>query len=160
MLPTESDDWPAACRHFDEEIARRGGIDLLMLGLGEIGHLGFNQPGTPFDQGTFLSRMDAELEARIRRETQTLPRVPLGGVTLGLRSIMQARRIVLVAKGERKARIVRRMLLGPVTPSVPASVLRRHPCCEFLLDPAAAKLLPGNGLSPQTEGNRAVKSKE
>lgn len=146
MLPTKSNDWPAACRLFEQEIELRGGIDLLMLGLGENGHLGFNQPGTPFEQGTWLSRMDAELEARIRQETQTPPGVPLGGVTLGLRNIMQARRIVLVAKGERKARIVRQMLLGPVTTSITASVLQRHPCCEFLLDTDAAKYLSGREI--------------
>lgn len=77
--------------------------------------------------------MNTELEERIRRETNTPPEKELGGVTLGIRNIMQARKIVLVAKGANKADIVRKMLEGPVTPEVPASVLQLHPNCEFLL---------------------------
>ena len=141
MLPTESDEFPAACRRFTDLLARRGGIDLLMLGLGENGHLGFNQPGTPFESTAWVTEMNVELEERIRRETQTPREKWLGGVTPGIRDIMQARRIVLVAKGANKAAIVRQMLRGPVTTDVPASVLQQHPCCEFLLDSLAASAL-------------------
>ena len=77
--------------------------------------------------------MNTELEERIRREKNTQPEKELGGATLGIRNIMQARKIVLVAKGANKADIVRKMLEGPVTPEVPASVLQLHPNCEFLL---------------------------
>ena len=80
-----------------------------------------------------MTQMNAELEERIRRETNTPPEKELGGATLGIRNIMQARKIVLVAKGANKADIVRKMLEGPVTPEVPASVLQLHPNCEFLL---------------------------
>lgn len=138
MLPTESTDYKAACRNFVKELERRGGIDLLMLGLGENGHLGFNQPGTSFESEAWLTNMNIELEERIRRETDTPADVWLGGVTLGLKDIMHARRIVLVAKGKNKASIVRRMLRGPVTIDVPASILQLHPCCEFLLDKDSA----------------------
>ena len=141
MLPTASDDFPAACRRFTETLASRGGIDLLMLGLGENGHLGFNQPGTPFGSRAWVTEMNPELEERIRRETQTPRDKWLGGVTLGLRDIMHARRIVLVAKGANKREAVWRMLRGPVTPDVPASILQLHPCCEFLLDAQAASAL-------------------
>lgn len=142
MLPTRSDDFAAECRRFTETLAQRGGIDLIMLGLGENGHLGFNQPGTPLGQGAWTTRMNVELEERIRRETQTPDDEPLGGVTLGIRDIMHARRIVLVAKGTNKAEAVRQMLTGPVSPDCPASVLQLHPNCEFLLDEQAASLLP------------------
>ncbi len=138
MLPTVSDDFGKSCRDFQQEIVNLGGIDLLILGLGENGHLGFNQPGSPFGCETWVTRMNAELEERIRRETHTSPTKELGGATLGIRNIMQARRIVLVAKGENKSDIVKRMLEGPVTTDVPASVLQLHPNCEFLLDEAAA----------------------
>ena len=127
MLPTQCDDFSRACADFRQEIARRGGIDLLMLGLGENGHLGFNQPGSPLGGEAWVTRMNVELEERIRRETNTPPDVPLGGATLGLKDIMQARRIVLVAKGRNKTEIVHRMLQGPVTPDVPASILQVHP---------------------------------
>lgn len=141
MLPTVSADFAKACRDFRQELARRGGIDLLMLGLGENGHLGFNQPGSPLDGEAWVTRMNAELETRIRRETNTPAEKELGGVTLGIKDIMHARRIVLVAKGSNKAAIVREMLQGPVTTDVPASVLQLHPHCEFLLDSAAAARL-------------------
>ena len=133
MLPTVSDNFDKACKLFQQEIESRGGIDLLILGLGENGHLGFNQPGSPLGGETWVTQMNAELEERIRRETNTPPEKELGGATLGIRNIMQARKIVLVAKGANKADIVRKMLEGPVTPEVPASVLQLHPNCEFLL---------------------------
>ena len=133
MLPTVSDDFDKACKLFQQEIESRGGIDLLILGLGENGHLGFNQPGSPLGGETWVTQMNTELEECIRRETNTPPEKELGGATLGIRNIMQARKIVLVAKGANKADIVRKMLEGPVTPEVPASVLQLHPNCEFLL---------------------------
>ena len=146
MLPTRSDDFEADCDHFKAEIEKRGGIDLLILGLGENGHLGFNQPGTPLNSTAWTSKMDERLEERIRRETATPDDVPLGGVTLGIRDIMHACRIILVAKGENKTEIVRQMLCGPVTSDVPASVLQLHPDCEFLLDAKAAALIDVNQL--------------
>lgn len=141
MLPTKSDDYARACRDFVGEIQRRGGIDLLMLGLGENGHLGFNQPGTPFESEAWVTKMNVELEERIRKETALPDNVCLGGVTLGLKDIMHARRIVLVAKGKNKASIVQQMLYGPITTEVPASILQLHPNCEFLLDVAAASFV-------------------
>lgn len=138
MLPTQSDDFGKACSRFKASLEERGGIDLLMLGLGENGHLGFNQPGTPFEREAWVTEMNVELEERIRRETQTPADVWLGGVTLGLKDIMHARRLVLVAKGKNKAAIVKQMLQGPVTTDVPASILQLHPNCEFLLDEDSA----------------------
>lgn len=139
MLPTESGDWEADCRAFVGRLEQHGGIDLLILGLGENGHLGFNQPGTPFGSEAWTAQMSEELETRIRKDTQTPADKALGGVTLGIKDIMHAHRIVLVAKGANKADIVRQMLYGPVTTEVPASVLQLHPYCEFLLDAAAAQ---------------------
>lgn len=138
MLPTKSDDFERECREFRSELSRRGGIDLLILGLGENGHLGFNQPGSPLNGTAWVASMDERLEERIRRETGTPAETDLGGVTLGIRDIMHARRIVLVAKGENKREIVKRMLTGEISSECPASVLQLHPDCEFLLDAAAA----------------------
>ena len=131
MLPTRSN---------------RGGIDLLILGLGENGHLGFNQPGSQFNGGACTSTMDSRLEERIRRETATPDNVPLGGVTLGIRDIMHARRIILVANGDNKADIVKEMLCGPITTDVPASILQLHPDCEFIFDSKAASKIDVNKL--------------
>jgi glucosamine-6-phosphate deaminase len=83
--------------------------------------------------------MDPIFEARVRKETGVPPDYPLGGLTLGIRTIMHARHIILIAKGAHKAEMVRQMLLGPVTEEIPASVLQLHPNCEFLLDADAAR---------------------
>lgn len=147
MLPTVSANFRKACSDFQNELDRRGGIDLLILGLGENGHLGFNQPGGSFDSETRVTNMHADLERRIRREANVLPEKPLGGVTLGIKNIMQARRIVLVAKGAHKADAVRDMLEKPMSTDVPASILQLHPCCEFLLDKQAASKLGASMLS-------------
>ena len=141
MPPTLSDDFERECRDFQNALEARGGIDLQMLGLGYNGHIGINQPGTPFGSETWVSPMDPIFEARVRRETGVGPDYPLGGLTLGIRTIMHARRIILIAKGAHKADMVRQMLQGPVTEDIPASVLQLHPNCEFLLDAEAASAL-------------------
>jgi glucosamine-6-phosphate deaminase len=138
MPPTVSDNPEKECRLFQQSIEARGGVDLQILGLGENGHIGFNQPGTPFESETWISKMDETLEARIRKETATPPEIKLGGLTLGLCTIMRSRNILVVAKGKAKAGIVRQMLFGPITTAVPASVLQLHPHCECLLDAEAA----------------------
>lgn len=139
MPPTIAADYEAECRKFQKALEDAGGIDLQMLGLGMNGHIGINQPGTPFGSETWVSPMDPIFEARVRKETGVAPEHELGGLTLGVRTIMHARRIVLIAKGAHKAEIVRKMLKEPVTEDVPASVLQLHPNCEFLLDAAAAQ---------------------
>lgn len=139
MPRTVCDDFEAECRNFQQALEARGGIDLQMLGLGYNGHIGINQPGTPFGSETWVSPMDPIFEARVRRETGVPPDYPLGGLTLGIRTIMHARHIILIAKGAHKAEMVRQMLLGPVTEEIPASVLQLHPNCEFLLDADAAR---------------------
>ena len=141
MPRTVCDDFEAECRNFQQALEARGGIDLQMLGLGYNGHIGINQPGTPFGSETWVSPMDPIFEARVRKETGVPPDYPLGGLTLGIRTIMHARHIILIANGAHKAEMVRQMLLGPVTEEIPASVLQLHPNCEFLLDADAASLL-------------------
>lgn len=139
MLPTFSDDFDKACRDFVSEIQRRGGIDLLILGLGENGHLGFNQPYSPFEYQAWVTDMNPELLDRVRREVGADG--DYKGITLGLKMIMNARKIVLVAKGAGKAIAVKCMLKGEVSTEFPASILQMHPNCEFLLDKAASVLL-------------------
>ena len=141
MPPTCWDGAEEALRDFSEALQARGGIDLILLGLGENGHLGFNQPGSPFGGIARIATVGPELDARVRRELALDPDVPLGGATLGIRDVMHARRILLVAKGSHKAAIVREILQGPVTEAVPGSVLQLHPACEYLLDADAAALL-------------------
>jgi glucosamine-6-phosphate deaminase len=143
MPPTLSDDFEAEARLFEERLAARGGADLQMLGIGSNGHIGINQPGTPFESETWVSPMDPDFEARVRRETQVPEHIVLGGLTRGIRNIMLTRKLVLVAKGAHKAEIIEKAILGPVTTDIPASVVQLHPNCEILLDDAAAERIAG-----------------
>jgi len=141
MPPTLSNDFQAEAREFERRLAERGGADLQMLGIGMNGHIGINQPGTPFESETWVSPMDPDFEARVRRETQVPADTILGGLTRGIRNIMHTRRVILIAKGAHKAEIIQKAIQGPVTTDIPASVIQLHPDCEVLLDPAAASLL-------------------
>ena len=143
MPPTMSDDFEAEARLFEQRLAERGGADLQMLGIGSNGHIGINQPGTPFESETWVSPMDPDFEARVRRETQVPPETVLGGLTRGIKNIMYTRKLILVAKGAHKADIIEQAILGPVTTDIPASVVQLHPNCEILLDAAAGKKLVG-----------------
>jgi glucosamine-6-phosphate deaminase len=143
MPPTMSDDFNAECLLFEKQLAERGGADLQMLGIGGNGHIGINQPGTPFESETWVSPMDPDFEARVRRETQVPPETVLGGLTRGIKNIMQTRKIILIAKGIHKADIIEKAILGPVTTNIPASVVQLHPDCEILLDADAASGLKG-----------------
>jgi glucosamine-6-phosphate deaminase len=138
MPPTLSDDFKRECLLFEKRLADRGGADLQILGIGGNGHIGINQPGTPFESETWVSPMDPDFEARIRRETDVPPETILGGLTRGIKNIMHTRKIILVAKGAHKAEIIEKAILGPVTIDIPASVVQLHPDCEILLDADAA----------------------
>lgn len=141
MPPTISDDFEKECQIFQKRLEDRGGIDLQMLGIGMNGHVGINQPGTPFESETWVSPMDPDFEARVRRETQVPESTVLGGLTLGIKNIMHARKLILIAKGIHKAEIVAKAVEGPVTTDIPASIVQLHPNCEVLLDADAASLI-------------------
>src|SRR6201989_1983731 len=141
MPPTLSDDFEREAKLFEDRLAERGGADLQMLGIGSNGHIGINQPGTPFESETWVSPMDPDFEARVRRETQVPDSVELGGLTRGIKNIMHTRKVILIAKGAHKAEIIKQAILGPVTTDIPASVVQLHPNCEILLDAdAGAKI--------------------
>ena len=141
MPPTLSDDFAGEARLFEQRLAERGGADLQMLGIGLNGHIGINQPGTPFESETWVSPMDPDFEARVRRETQVPEHIVLGGLTRGIKNIMHTRKLILIAKGAHKADIIEKAILGPVTTDIPASVVQLHPNCEILLDAAAGAKL-------------------
>jgi glucosamine-6-phosphate deaminase len=134
MPPTLSEDFENECRLFEQHLAERGGADLQMLGIGGNGHVGINQPGTPFERETWVSALDDELEANIRREMELSPEMEIGGLTRGIKNIMHTRKLILIAKGAHKADIIKKAVLGPVSTNIPASVVQLHPNCEILLD--------------------------
>jgi glucosamine-6-phosphate deaminase len=138
MPPTISGDFAAECKLFEKRLEERGGTDLQILGIGLNGHIGINQPGTPFESETWISTIGPDTDVRVRRDLNLHQEIVIGGLTRGIKNIMSSRKIILAAKGEHKAEIIAKALLGPVTIDLPASVLQLHPDCEVLLDAAAA----------------------
>jgi glucosamine-6-phosphate deaminase len=133
------------CQRYERAIAAAGGIDLQILGLGSNGHIGFNEPAPQLVARTH--RMT--LEPETRRDNAGLfggdpAAVPAEALSMGIATILQARRILLVARGAAKAEIVARVLEGPVTTEVPGSFLQVHPNVEVVLDPEAASGLKGS----------------
>lgn len=127
---------------YDGKIKAAGGIDLQLLGIGNNGHIAFNEPGTPADSLTHKQKIsESTRRANARFFGGDADKVPEYAVTLGLLGIMNARKIILVACGEAKAKAVHDMIRGRVDANVPASILQLHPDCTVLLDRAAAGLL-------------------
>lgn len=135
-----AEDHAAICRAYREEIARCGGIDIQLLGIGRNGHIGFNEPSDVFSDGPFMVQLaQSTLEANARFfENGTPPRFAL---TMGVGDILAAKKILLIATGDSKAQAVRAMAQGAVTPQCPASALQTHPDTTVFLDRAAARLL-------------------
>ncbi len=129
-----------ACQTYEEEIRREGGIDLQLLGIGTNGHLGLNEPGSPFDSRTRIVKLSEETRRHLARYLGR--EAPREGITMGLGTIMEARELLLLAHGSAKAEIIAKALRGPITEEVPASILQRHPACTVMLDKPAASRLP------------------
>lgn len=116
-----------ACAEYDQTIERLGGVDIQLLGIGLNGHIGFNEPHDSFDLGTHVIKLSDSTRAANARFFASIDEVPKAAITVGMRTIMQAKRIVLVANGPQKYEIVKRAFEGEVTPAVPASILQLHP---------------------------------
>ena len=134
----------AECERYERAIADAGGIDLQIVGIGTNGHIGFNEPGRTLEARTHRVR----LKASTRRSNAALfggdvSRVPEQALSMGMATILHARRIVLIATGKSKARCVERTVHGPIDPRLPASFLQLHRHVELMLDGAAA-----SGLQP------------
>lgn len=116
-----------ACTDYNNIIKASGGIDLQLLGLGNNGHIGFNEPGTSFEKETHCVALTQSTIDANARFFDSLDDVPKEAYTMGIQTIMHARKIVVVVNGAGKAGIVKEAFFGPITPDVPASVLQLHP---------------------------------
>lgn len=134
----EASDFAEEARRYERRIQQAGGIDLQILGIGTNGHIGFNEPGTPFESRAYVAAISAHSLAVKSEFYRAKGIAPRKAITLGIRSIMESRKILLVAKGASKTEIMYKSLLGPVTPDVPGSILQLHPDTIVILDKEAA----------------------
>jgi glucosamine-6-phosphate deaminase len=131
----------AHCRAYEQAIAEAGGIDLQILGIGRTGHIGFNEPGSSVDSRTRLVTLDSVTRRDAARDFLGEDNVPRHAITMGVGTIMEARRVVLLAWGEMKADVVAQAVEGAQTANLPASFLQAHADCRVLLDQAASAKL-------------------
>ncbi len=139
-LPSDAADPQAACKRFTRLLARHGGFDLVVLGLGWNGHVAFNEPGSLRSTSTHIVALQPGTVERNRAYWRDRRRLPRYAMTVGLRSILRAKRIFLLVSGARKAQILAATLRGPITSAIPASQLRLGRL-TVIADQAAAKLL-------------------
>lgn len=130
-----------ACSDYNDIIRTSGGVDLQLLGLGNNGHIGFNEPGEAFEKETHCVKLAESTVQANSRFFDNIDDVPKEAYTMGIKSIMQAKKIVIVVNGEKKAKIVKDAFFGPVTPKVPASVLQLHNDVTLVGDKEALSLL-------------------
>lgn len=126
-----------ACRDYEEIIRAHGGVDLQILGLGHNGHIGFNEPGSAFEKETHCVTLSENTRQANARFFASMEEVPTEAYTMGIKSIMQAKKIVVIVSGESKKEIVKKAFHGPITPEVPASVLQLHNDVILVGDEAA-----------------------
>ncbi|MBP7583725.1 MAG: glucosamine-6-phosphate deaminase [Spirochaetes bacterium] len=126
------------CAEYEAKIRRAGGVDIQILGIGRTGHIGFNEPGSPAVSRTRLIYLDSITKADAASDFYGEENVPERAITMGIGTIMEARRVILMAWGEDKANIIREAVEGPLTEGIPASNLQRHPGCSFFLDSASS----------------------
>jgi len=129
-----------ACARYEQAIAAAGGFDLCLLGIGGNGHVAFNEPGSPLDSRTRVVDLADDTRAAAAAAFGAEP-VPARALTIGIATILSARRCVLLATGAAKAGVVARAIQQPPSPSLPASALQLHPAATFVLDAAAASRL-------------------
>ncbi len=126
-----------ACRDYEEIIKVHGGVDLQILGLGHNGHIGFNEPGSTFEKETHCVTLSDTTREANARFFNSMDEVPTEAYTMGIGSIMQAKKIVVIVTGEGKREIVKKAFQGPITPEVQASVLQLHSDVILVGDEAA-----------------------
>ncbi len=131
----------AECLDYEVKIKKAGGIDLQFLGIGGNGHIAFNEPGSSFASRTRVKTLTEKTRHDNSPEFGGIEKVPMHVMTMGIGTIMEAKQIVLLAFGESKAPVVQQMVEGPLTASVPASILQMHPKATIIVDREAASKL-------------------
>ena len=130
------------CARYESLIHSLGGVDLQLLGLGHNGHIGFNEPGEAFEKETHCVDLQERTIEANKRFFASADDVPKQAYTMGIKTIMQAKKILVIVSGEDKADIVAKAFFGPVTPAVPASILQMHNDVTLVGDEAALSKIP------------------
>lgn len=130
------------CKKYDALIEQKGGIDLQILGIGNNAHIGFNEPDVKFEAITHKVKLDEETIAANARFFASKDEVPQYAISMGIKTIMRSRRVILLANGKNKAQAIYNALYGPISPATPASILQLHQDVTVILDKQAATLLP------------------
>ncbi len=128
-------------QNYEQKIKEAGGIDIQILGIGRTGHIGFNEPGSSLSSKTRMVRLDRMTMLDAASDFFGKENVPTKAITMGVGTIMSAKRIILMAWGEGKSNIIKQAVEGPIQESVPATFLQSHPNCNFIIDKAAATSL-------------------
>lgn len=134
-------DYMAYAANYDNLISEAGGIDLQILGIGSDGHIAFNEPGTPFNSLTHVAELAESTIVDNSRLFNDILEVPTKSMTMGLESIMRAKKIVLIATGKNKAQAIYNLLKGPITEEVPCSILQNHNDVTIYCDEDAYSLI-------------------
>ncbi len=129
------------CKKYEEKIRAAGGIQLQLLGIGTNGHIAFNEPGASFDSLTHIEQLTEDTVSANVKFFKSEDQVPRQAITMGIQSILNCRRIILMAYGAKKAKVVKEMVEGPISPAVPASVLQKHGDVTLFLDNESTALL-------------------
>ena len=136
-----AEDLEAQCKEYDQKIAELGGIDMQLLGVGNNGHIAFNEPNNELSSGThIISLTDNTIEANARF-FDNIDDVPRKAITMGVGGIMKAKKIILIASGESKAEAIKGIFSGKITTANPATMLQMHRDVTVIVDEAAAKLI-------------------
>ncbi|MED1489255.1 glucosamine-6-phosphate deaminase [Bacillus smithii] len=137
----QAEDLEEECKRYDERIESLGGIDLQLLGIGVNGHIGFNEPGTPFDSKTHIVELSESTRKANARFFNTLEEVPKKAITMGIETIINSKKILLLASGLKKAPIIRKLFQEGITEEIPASVLKKHENVVLIADEEALSLV-------------------
>lgn len=138
-----SEDLEGECRKVDDYIRQNGPIDLMLIGIGVNGHIGLNEPGTPFDSCSHVVELTS-LTKRVAQKYFNEKKELDKGITLGMKHVMEANCVILIASGTKKARIIKEAVEGNITNDIPASLLQLHKNCYLFLDKEAASMLNKN----------------
>lgn len=141
FLDGNAEDPEEECRRYEEKIKAAGGIDIQLLGIGSNGHIAFNEPADCFQRWSHVVTLKESTVKDNSRFFKSIDEVPTQAVTMGIGSIMQAKKILIIAIGENKAKAIKQLIDGNVTPMCPASVLQFHTDVTLMLDKAAASLI-------------------